>query len=140
MIDPGPFEHGAEDFRRHIAHFREAGVEILYAPFDALEWRGFWTQAQHLDFRPRIETVSKALFREVDAAAFGGEVDGKSTDIWWSPQLPLRSALTDATAAELADRYHRETGRPWCQQLGVVHSLWEAGFAALAPAPIRTIH
>lgn len=36
-----------------------------------------------------------------------------------------------ATAAGLVAAYSRATGRAWRQQLGFVHSLWEAGFAAL---------
>ena len=132
VIDPGPFMHGTERFEPYIARFKAAGAEIVYALCDPPEWRAFWTQAQDLAFRPKIATVSKALFRQADADAFGAGIDRMSTDVWWSPELPLRSSLTGATAADLAAAYSRETGKPWCQQLGVVHSLWEAGFAALA--------
>lgn len=132
VVNPAPFKHGTENFARFITDFKSAGVEIVYALCDPPEWRAFWAQVKDMKFHPKIATVSKALFRQSDAEAFGIGVDGMSTEIWWSPELRLRSALTGATPAGLGARYLRETGKPWCQQLGIVHSLWEAGFAALA--------
>ncbi len=54
-----------------------------------------------------------------------------STEIWWLPAYPFRSSLTGQSAAELASAYEAATRRDWTQPLGVVHALFEAGFAAL---------
>jgi branched-chain amino acid transport system substrate-binding protein len=54
-----------------------------------------------------------------------------STEIWWLPAYPFKSSLTGQSATELAAAYEAATKRDWTQPIGVVHALFEAGFAAL---------
>jgi len=48
--------------------------------------------------------------------------------------LPYRSSLTGQSAQELATEYEQSTGKQWTQPLGISHSLWEVGIAALKGA------
>ena len=73
------------------------------------------------------------MIHELDAAAIDATLPPQALNARASSVgFGVPTTLTGATAADLAAAYSRETGKPWCQQLGVVHSLWEAGFAALA--------
>jgi branched-chain amino acid transport system substrate-binding protein len=45
--------------------------------------------------------------------------------VWWSPNHPFNSSLTQDSAKELADGYTAATGRPWTQPIGFKHALFE---------------
>ena len=57
-----------------------------------------------------------------------------STEVLWNPHLPYHSSLTGQSAQELADEYEKTTGKQWTAPLGIGHSLWEVGIAALKAA------
>jgi branched-chain amino acid transport system substrate-binding protein len=42
--------------------------------------------------------------------------------------------LTGQSAQQLADEYEKSTGKQWTAPLGISHSLWEVGIAALKAA------
>ncbi|MEM9107968.1 MAG: ABC transporter substrate-binding protein, partial [Pseudomonadota bacterium] len=46
-------------------------------------------------------------------------------EIWWSPNHPFSSSLTDQSAKALADSYMADTQRPWTQPIGFKHALFE---------------
>jgi branched-chain amino acid transport system substrate-binding protein len=57
--------------------------------------------------------------------ALGDRGAGLTTEIWWSPNHPFSSSLTDASAGDLANGYTAATGRPWTQPIGFKHALFE---------------
>ena len=99
--------------------------------FNPPEWATFLNQSAQMGLKPKVATIAKALLFPGGVAALGPRAEGMSTEIWWLPAYPFRSSLTGQTAAELASAYEATTKRDWTQPLGVVHALFEAGFAAL---------
>jgi branched-chain amino acid transport system substrate-binding protein len=57
--------------------------------------------------------------------ALGEAGHNLSSEVWWSAQHPFKSSLTGQSAAELAADYSAQSGRPWTQPVGFVHSLFE---------------
>ncbi len=51
--------------------------------------------------------------------------------MWWTPAHPFKSSLTGKSSAELAADFTAETGRPWTQPIGFIHSLFEVAADAL---------
>lgn len=131
VVDIGRFAPGSDDFSAQIQAFKKEGVEIVTGLFAPPEWASFVRQSAQMGFRPKVETIAKALLFPSGVQALGPKANGMSTEIWWSPAYPFRSSLTGQSARELADGYTRATGREWTQPIGVMHALVEAGIAAL---------
>ncbi|WP_199589293.1 ABC transporter substrate-binding protein [Blastococcus sp. TF02A-26] len=132
--DPGLYENGTQDFSAQIAAFQGADAQILAGVPIPPDFATFWQQAQQQGFRPVIATVAKAILFPSAVEAIGPSADGLSTEVWWSPQHPFTSSLTDQSAQELADAYEQETGQQWTQPIGFVHALFEVAVAALEEA------
>src|SRR5664279_2955268 len=131
IVDIGRFPVGADDFSTFIQAFKKENVEIVTGLFNPPEWASFVKQSAQMGFKPKVATIAKALLFPGGVAALGPSAEGMSTEIWWLPAYPFRSSLTGQSAAELASAYEAATKRDWTQPLGVVHALFEAGFAAL---------
>ena len=134
IIDPGLYENGTQDFSAQIAAFQQADAQILAGVPIPPDFATFWSQAQQQGFNPVIATVAKAILFPSAVEAIGPSADGLSTEVWWSPQHPFTSSLTDQDAQELAEAYEEETGQQWTQPIGFVHALFEVAVAALEEA------
>jgi branched-chain amino acid transport system substrate-binding protein len=133
VVDPGRYQNLTDDFSAQLATFRDADAQIITGVMIPPDLKTFLTQASQQGFRPPMVTVGKAaLFPSAVEAVGGGLGEGLSTEIWWTPSHPFKSSLTGASAAELADAYVKETGKPWTQPIGFIHSLFEVAADVLA--------
>jgi len=131
LVDPGRFPEHLEDFTSQISQFKNGNVEVVTGTMITPDFITFWTQAGQQGYRPKVATVGKALEFPDGVAAMGELGHGLSVEVWWSPNHPFTSGLTGQTAAELAEAYEAETGRPWTMQLGYKHSLVEVAVDVL---------
>jgi branched-chain amino acid transport system substrate-binding protein len=134
IIDPGRYQNLTDDFSAQINAFKSAGVEIVTGVMIPPDLRTFMTQASQQDFKPKMVTVGKAALFPSAVDAIGGIADGITTEIWWTPSHPFSSSLTQATSAQLADAFTKDTSRPWTQPIGFIHSLFEVAADVLARA------
>jgi branched-chain amino acid transport system substrate-binding protein len=134
IVDPGRFQPLSSDFTAQITAFKEANVEIVTGVVIPPDFATFWTQAGQQGFKPKIVTVAKALLFPSAVAALGPRGDGLSSEIWWSPEHPFTSGLTNQTAAEICAAYTKATGKLWTQPLGYAHALFEVAIDSLKRA------
>ena len=134
VANPGLYENGTQDFTAQISAFKSADAQVLLGVPIPPDFATFWQQAQQQGFRPRIATVAKALLFPSAVEAIGPSADNLCTEVWWSPQHPFTSSLTQQKAADLAADYEKTTGRQWTQPVGFVHALFEVAVAALTKA------
>jgi branched-chain amino acid transport system substrate-binding protein len=125
LVDPGRYQPLSDDFSNQIAAYKEAGCEIVTGNMIPPDFATFWAQAAQQGFNPKIVTIGKALLFPSVIEALGDRGDGLSSEVWWSPHHPFSSSLTGASAAELANGYTADTGRPWTQPIGFKHALFE---------------
>jgi branched-chain amino acid transport system substrate-binding protein len=132
LIDPGRYENLTQDFSAQIAQFRNGNVQIVTGVPIPPDFTTFWNQALQQGFRPRIASIGKALLFPSAVEALGPDNgDGLSTEVWWSPNHPFTSSLTQQTAKQLADGYTSSTQRQWTQPIGFAHALFEVAADAL---------
>jgi len=125
LVDPGRYQPLSDDFSSQISAFKEAGCEIVTGNMIPPDFANFWSQAAQQGFNPKIVTIGKALLFPSVVNSFGERANGLSSEIWWSPNHPFSSSLTQASAKELADSYVADTGRAWTQPIGFKHALFE---------------
>jgi branched-chain amino acid transport system substrate-binding protein len=131
IVDPGRYTNGTSDFSAQIGEFRAAGCELLTGVPIPPDFTTFWTQAAQQGFRPLVASVGKALLFPASIDALGDIGIGLSTEVWWSPDHPFASSLTDQTAGELAEAYMEETNSQWTQPIGFAHALFEVAVDVL---------
>lgn len=125
LVDPGRYQPLSDDFSNYIAAFKDAGCEIVTGNMIPPDFATFWAQAAQQGFNPKVVTIGKALLFPSVIQSLGDRGDGLSSEVWWSPNHPFASSLTDASSADLAGGYSSETGRPWTQPIGFKHALFE---------------
>ncbi len=125
LVDPGRYQPLNDDFSSFISAFKEAGCEIVTGNMIPPDFATFWSQAAQQDFNPKVVTIGKALLFPSVIESLGDRGDGLTSEIWWSPNHPFSSSLTNQSAKALADGYTAETGRPWTQPIGFKHALFE---------------
>jgi branched-chain amino acid transport system substrate-binding protein len=125
VTDPGRYENGTNDFSAQINRFRSGNNDILTGVPIPPDFTTFWKAASQQGYRPPVATIAKAVLFPSAVQALGASGDGVSTEVWWSPQHPFSSSLTDTSAEQLAAAYTEETDRPWTQPIGFVHALFE---------------
>ncbi len=125
LVDPGRYQPLTDDFSAQISAFKEAGCEIVTGNMIPPDFANFWSQAAQQGFSPKIVTIGKALLFPSVIDALGPRGDGLSSEIWWSPNHPFSSSLTDQSAKSLAEGYSTATSRPWTQPIGFKHALFE---------------
>ncbi len=133
IVDPGRYTDGTSDFSAQIAQFKAEGVQILTGVPIPPDFTTFWTQAAQQGFEPRVASIGKALLFPSAVEALGDVGDGLSTEVWWSPEHPYSSSLTDQSAADLAADFEAEVGQ-WTQPLGFAHALFEVAIDVLQRA------
>jgi branched-chain amino acid transport system substrate-binding protein len=132
IVDPGRYTTGTSDFSAQIGRFRSAGCQVLTGVPVPPDFTTFWTQAAQQGFRPRVASVGKALLFPSAVEALDDLGAGLSTEVWWSPNHPFTSSLTDQTAAEVAAAYTEATDKQWTQPIGFAHALFEVAVDVLS--------
>lgn len=125
LVDPGRYQPLSDDFSSQISAFKEAGCEIVTGNMIPPDFANFWSQAAQQGFNPKIVTIGKALLFPSVVNSLGERANGLSSEIWWSPNHPFSSSLTQASAKDLAESYVADTGRAWTQPIGFKHALFE---------------
>lgn len=123
--DPGRFQNLTDDFSAQINAFRAANAEIVTGVVIPPDFTTFRNQSLQQGFTPKIITVAKAILFPQSVEALGQAGHNLSSEVWWSATHPFRSSLTGESCADLAAAFTAETGRPWTQPIGFVHSLFE---------------
>jgi branched-chain amino acid transport system substrate-binding protein len=134
IVDPGRYENLSQDYTAQINAFKEGNVEILTGVPLPPDFTTFWNQAVQQGFRPKIASIGKALLFPPSADALGDLAVGLSSEVWWSPNHPFTSSLTDQSAKDLADGYTAATTRQWTQPIGFAHALFEVALDSLERA------
>lgn len=131
VVDAGFHQPLSDDFSAQIAKLKAAGVDIVSGVFLPPDFTTFWTQAAQQGFRPKAVTVAKALLFPSAVETLGGNGNGVSSEVWWSPNHPYTSGLTGISSADLARGYEAESGQQWIQPTGYKHALLEVAIDAL---------
>ncbi|MCU0815669.1 MAG: ABC transporter substrate-binding protein [Cypionkella sp.] len=125
LTDPGRYQNLTDDFTAQINAFKAASCEIVTGVVIPPDFTTFRNQSLQQGFNPKIITVAKAILFPQSVEALGEAGHNLSSEVWWSAQHPFKSSLTGQSAAELAADYTAQSGRPWTQPIGFVHSLFE---------------
>lgn len=125
LTDPGRYQNLTDDFTAQINAFKAANAEIVTGVVIPPDFTTFRNQSLQQGFNPKIITVAKAILFPQSVEALGAAGHNLSSEVWWSAQHPFKSSLTGQSAAELAADYTAQSGRPWTQPIGFVHSLFE---------------
>ena len=125
LTDPGRYQDLTDDFSAQIAAFRQNNVEIVTGVVIPPDFTTFWNQANQKGFKPKIVTVGKALLFPVSLDALGKSGHNLACEVWWTDTYPFKSATTGVSADDVAKAYTQATGKPWTQQLGFIHALFE---------------
>ena len=125
LVDPGRYQLLSDDFSAQISAYKDAGCEIVTGNMIPPDFATFWSQAAQQGFSPKVVTIGKALLFPSVIESLGDRGDGLTSEIWWTPNHPFSSSLTNQSAKELANGYINATGRPWTQPIGFKHALFE---------------
>ena len=123
-----------DDFSAQIAAFRKGEVEIVTGVVIPPDFTTFWNQANQKGFKPKIVSVGKALLFPVSLEALGKSGHNLACEVWWTDKHPFKSALTGVSAGDVAKAYTTASGKPWTQQLGFIHALFELAADSLKRA------
>lgn len=125
VTDPGRYQDLTDDFSAQIAAFKAKNCDIVTGVVLPPDFTTFRNQANQQNFKPKAITVGKAILFPDSVEVLGPAGHNLSSEVWWTPSHPFKSSLTGQSAAELAKAYEAESGRPWTQPIGFVHSLFE---------------
>lgn len=135
IANPGLYTNGSQDFSAQVSAFK--GKDIVTGVPIPPDFTTFWTQAKQQGYNPKVATIGKALLFPSSIEALGDIGHNLGTEVWWTPEYPFSSSLTDQSAADLAKAYEEETDKQWTQPLGFSHALFEVADAALVKAGSR---
>lgn len=125
LLDPGRFQNLTDDFSAQINAFKADNSEIVTGVVIPPDFTTFWNQAKQQGYAPKAVTMAKAILFPPTVEALGESGHNLSSEVWWTPTHPFSSSATGQSAADLAAAFTAETGRPWTQPIGFVHSLFE---------------
>lgn len=123
VVDLGRYSPMSDDFSNFISAFKAADTDIIMGSMIPPEFLTFWAQAAQQGLKPKIVTIGKSLLLPAVLDATGDRGDLLSTELGWHPQFPFVSATTGQSAAQIADAWTKETGKPWVQTIGLKHAL-----------------
>ena len=125
LTNPGSFQNLSDDFSAQINAFKSANTDIITGVLIPPDFTTFWNQLRQQGITPKAVTVAKALLFPQSVEALGDAGHNLSSEVWWTPSHPFKSSLTGQSSAELASDFTAQSGRPWTQPIGFVHSLFE---------------
>lgn len=125
LTNPGSFQNLSDDFSAQINAFKSANADVITGVLIPPDFTTFWSQLRQQGITPKAVTVAKALLFPQSVEALGDAGHNLSSEVWWTPSHPFKSSLTGQSSAELASDFTAESGRPWTQPIGFVHSLFE---------------
>ncbi|MCU0899194.1 MAG: ABC transporter substrate-binding protein [Cypionkella sp.] len=125
LTDPGRYQNLTDDFSAQINAFKAANAQIITGVVIPPDFTTFRNQAIQQGFNPAIITVAKAILFPQSVETLGQAGHNLSSEVWWSAAHPFKSSLTGVSAADLAADFTAQTGRPWTQPIGFIHSLFE---------------
>ncbi|HMK13184.1 MAG TPA: ABC transporter substrate-binding protein, partial [Acidimicrobiales bacterium] len=134
LHDPGRYENGNQDFTAQISAFKSANCEVLTGVVIPPDFPTFWKQAKQQGYVPKAASIGKALLFPESIQALGNDGVNLSSEVWWSPNHPYKSSLTQVSAKDLTDAYTQQTSKQWTQPIGFVHALFEVAIAAFVAA------
>ncbi len=117
MVKPSLFQLNTEDFTAQIGEFKKAGCELATGVFIPPDFTNFWKQSKQQGFTPKIGTFAKALLFPQSVEALGEIGNGLTTEVWWTPAHPFKSALLGETCQEFADKFTAAKNAQWTQPL-----------------------
>lgn len=132
--NPGLYTNGSTDFSAQISAFKSSNSNILLGVPIPPDFTTFWKQAVQQGYQPEVATIGKAILFPSALEALGKTGNNLSSEVWWSPSSPYKSALTGQTAADLASAYETATSKQWTQPLGFAEALFEVATAVLQKA------
>ncbi|MGQ0566219.1 MAG: ABC transporter substrate-binding protein [Gemmobacter sp.] len=125
LNDPGRYQNLTDDFSAQINAFKAANAEIITGVVIPPDFTTFRNQSIQQGLKPKIITVAKAILFPQSVEALGEAGHNLSSEVWWSATHPFKSSLTGQSCADLAADFTTQTGRPWTQPIGFIHSLFE---------------
>lgn len=125
LRDPGRYEDASNDFSAQINRYKSGNADILTGVPIPPDFTNFYKQASQQGYRPSVVTIAKAVLFPSAVEALGDLGEGLTSEVWWSPEHPFKSSLTEQGSKELADAYTKSSGKQWTQPIGFVHSLFE---------------
>ena len=125
LTDPGRYQNLTDDFSAQINAFKGVNAEIITGVVIPPDFTTFRNQSIQQGLSPKIITVAKAILFPQSVEALGEAGHNLSSEVWWSNTHPFKSSLTGMSAADLAADFTAQTGRPWTQPIGFIHSLFE---------------
>lgn len=131
IVDLGRYQSPSSDFSSFIYEFKKQGVEIVTGVIPPPDMANFWNQAGQQGFNPKIATIAKASEFPIAIEPFGDRANNLSVEVWWSPNHPFTSGLTNQTSAQLAQAYTEATNKQWTMPLGFKHALFEVAIDVL---------
>ena len=129
--NPGLYANGTTDFSAQISKFKDEGSSVLLGVPIPPDFITFWKQAVQQGYQPEVATIGKAILFPSVVEALGDTGNNLSSEVWWSPSSPYKSALTGQSAADLASAFEKSTGKQWTQPLGFAEALFEVATATL---------
>jgi branched-chain amino acid transport system substrate-binding protein len=139
LINPGQFPDLTPDFSTQIEAFKSNATQIITGVLIPPDFVNFWRQAKQRGLAVKIVTIGKALVFPATFDNLGDTGHNLSTEVWWTPQHPFTSSLTQQTAAQLAAAYTQATGKQWSQPLGFAHALCELAADVISRASDPTV-
>lgn len=133
--NPGAYTNGTQDFSAQVGAFKGADI-IIGLPIPP-DFTTFWKQAKQQGLSPKMATIGKALLFPSSIEALGDIGNNLGTEVWWTPEYPFSSSLTQQSAGDLAKAFEEKSGKQWTQPLGFSHALFEVADAALVKAGSR---
>ncbi|WP_225029619.1 ABC transporter substrate-binding protein [Xinfangfangia pollutisoli] len=125
LTNPGSFQNLSDDFSAQINAFKAAQTDIITGVLIPPDFTTFWNQIRQQGVSPKVVTVAKALLFPQSVEVLGQAGHNLSSEVWWTPSHPFSSSLTGKSSADLAADFTAQSGRPWTQPIGFVHSLFE---------------
>jgi branched-chain amino acid transport system substrate-binding protein len=129
--NPGLYANGTTDFSAQISKFKGEDSKVLLGVPIPPDFITFWKQAVQQGFQPEVATIGKAILFPSVVEALGDTGNNLSSEVWWSPSSPYKSALTGQSASDLATAFEKSTGKQWTQPLGFAEALFEVATATL---------
>ena len=115
---PQQFQPGSQDFTAQLAQFKADGCEIGMGVFPPPDFTNFWKAASQQNWKPKLGTYAKALLFPGAIEALEGLGDGLTTEVWWMPTHPFKSAfLGGETCQQFADKFTASKNMQWTQPL-----------------------